>query len=71
MPFQQPTPAQLAREASTDEKSTQSNWRDAQATHASIEWRVDFDKEVLRGAVTYDAPIKATRPPLSWTRIPA
>ena len=52
MPFQQPTPAQLAREASTDEKSTQSNWRDAQATHASIEWRVDFDKEVLKGAVT-------------------
>jgi leukotriene-A4 hydrolase len=59
MPFQQPTPAQLAREASTDEKSTQSNWRDAQATHASIEWRVDFDKEVLRGAVTYDVTNKS------------
>ena len=58
MPFAQPTEAQLAREASTDEKSTQSNWRDAQATHASIEWRVDFDKEVLKGAVTYDVTNK-------------
>ena len=36
MPFAQPTAAQLAREASTDEKSTQSNWRDAQATHAGV-----------------------------------
>ena len=54
MPFAAPTAAQLAREASTDEKSTQSNWRQVHATHASIEWQVDFGGEVLRGAVTYD-----------------
>ena len=59
MPLAQPTPAQLAREASTDEKSTQSNWRDAQATHASIEWRVDFGSETLNGAVTYDVTNKS------------
>ena len=58
MPFAQPTPAQLAREASTDEKSTQSNWRDAQATHAAIEWRVDFRSETLNGPVTYDVTNK-------------
>ena len=45
---------------STDEKRTRSNWRDAQATHASIEWRVDFDREVLKGAVTYDVTNKSS-----------
>ena len=41
--------AQLAREASTTEKSTQSNWAEARAKHCQIEWTVDFAAETLRG----------------------
>ena len=52
--FAPPSPEELAREGSTTEKSSQSNWRDVAAKHCTIEWVVDFGAETLRGAVTFD-----------------
>ena len=52
-----PTAAQVAREASRVESSSQSNWTEAVAKHASLEWLVDFRRETLRGAVTYEVKV--------------
>ena len=44
--------------AGTTEKSSQSNWLDVAAKHATLEWVVDFGAETLRGAVQYETCVK-------------
>jgi hypothetical protein len=58
--FAAPSDVEAAREASVVEHATLSNWTDARANHASLEWRVDFATSTIVGAVTYE--VKTLKP---------
>lgn len=37
--------------------TTQSNYLDVYTTHISLDWHVDFDKEVISGSATHELEV--------------